>query len=304
MQAADLMLTTPRRALRHALAPLLVLALAACGGGGVTPDAPTGTSGGTGGGSGGGSGGSGGGGAGASASPYGLFASTYIAYAGAGSAPFLHSIQAGDIFTGFNGNYAYGQYSSAQATMNATGLYILQAQAKSTAPTTASDYAYVAVLAPGFSGGATPTFDISQSGTLLIQMGNTYVAANNSGDPGGNAKVFTVGLNDTINGATTNSCTYNQTLTVVGAGGTGTGGATSSLGVRTYAIPITAPYTGWTCSSGSMAALESSGITTVAVTIVGSANPSVAANEFDTIAIGTIGFSGTVTAADATALAQ
>jgi hypothetical protein len=174
--------------------------------------------------------------------------------------------------------------------MNSTGTYVVQWQAGATAPTTASDYAYVALLAPGTRAGATPTFDISQSDTLLIQMGNSYVAANNNGLPGGKATVFTVDLNNTQGStASTNDCSFDQTLSTLPA----------SVGVRTYAIPLS----GFTCSKGgTVAALQSAGITTVAITIVGNKNTNVAPSEYDTIAVGYVGFSG-VAPADVGALA-
>jgi hypothetical protein len=279
------------------LLALAALTLSACGGGGTTPytaPASGGSSGGgssgggsTGGGSSGG-GSSGGGGTTATASPYGLFASTYIGYTAQTNGAYLHSIQGGDVYTGSGGNIAYGNYSAGQPDMNRTGLYIVQTQASGTKPSTASDYYYVAVLAPGDA-----SFDISQSNALVIQMGNTITPSASAG----NATVFTVGINDG-KGSTpaANNCTFNQTLSSVGGNV-----ALSALGVRTYVIPLSS-FT--TCSAGSMAAMQTSGITTVGVTIVGSNNSAMVAGEYDTIAIGTIGFTTGVTAADTTALAQ
>jgi len=263
----------------------LVVGLVACSGGGVTPAASAG-GGNTGGGSGGGTTGgtTGGGGATATASPYILFASSYIGYSVATNGAYLHSAQGGDVYTGFGGNLTYGQYSSPQAAMNRTGLYTLQTQAAAAA-TTAADYTYVAVLAPGDA-----TVDISQAATLLIQMGNTVTQS----ATGGNANVFTVDIN---NGkgttAATGDCSYNQTLAAVGTNVTLT-----ALGARTYAIPLSS----FTCSTGTLATLQSAGITTVAVKIVGNNNPNIVNGEYDTIAVGAIGFTGTMSAGDITTI--
>ena len=249
--------------------------LAGCNGGGVTPDSSAGS----------GSGGStGGGGTTVTASPNILFSSGYISYSAQTNGAYLHSAQSGDVYTGFGGKLIYGQYSSSQGDMNRTGLYVLQAQA-SAAATSASDYAYVAMLAPGDG-----VVDISQAATLLIQMGNSITP----GTTGGNANVFTVDINNASGTtAATGDCSYDQTLTTVGNNVN-----LSALGARNYAIPVSSV----TCSVGSLATLQSSGITTVAVKIVGSKNPAIVQGEFDTLVVGNIGFTGSMKAADITTL--
>ena len=263
MFAAQCMARFPRQDISRVLIAAAIVGLAGCGGGQNYPNI----------------GGSGGGGAGVTASPYGLFASSYIVYATPpASGAFVHSVQSGDLFAGFGGNYIYGQYSAGQAAMNAAnGVYTIQAQATTTAPTGAGDVAYVAFLGPGNSAGASPTFDISQSATLLIQMGNTYNPAYNGGAPGGNATVFTIDLNNAKGTtAATNDCSINQTVV---------------SSVKTYAIPLDGAA-GWQCSKGgTMAALQAQGITTVAVKILGNNNPHAVASEFDIISVGYIGFS-------------
>ena len=72
----------------------------------------------------------------------------------------------------------------------------------------------------------------------------------------------------------------------------------TALGARTYAIPLSS----FTCTTGTLATLQSSGITTVAVKIVGSNNPSIVNGEYDTIALGMIGFTGSMTSANVTSL--
>ncbi len=88
----------------QATALALPLLLAACGGGASAPYAgpPISTPVVTGGGSGGSS--SGGGGATGAATPFDLFASTYIAYAAQTNGAYLHSVQKGDVYTQFGGN--------------------------------------------------------------------------------------------------------------------------------------------------------------------------------------------------------
>jgi hypothetical protein len=232
-----------------------VVALSACGGGGTTTPG-------------------GGGGAGVPASPYSLFASTYVAYAAQTNGAYLHSIQGGDVYTGFGGNLIFGEYSSPQDHMNRSGFYNLQSRATAVAPNTAADYSYIAFLAP-----LNGTFDISTATTLLIQMGNTLPNKSN---------VFTVDLNNAAGAtASTNDCAADVTLRSVGTG------------VGTYALPLSS----FTCSKGTLAALQSGGITTVAVKVVGDKNKLVAPGELNTIAVGMIGFTGgTVSAATQTAL--
>jgi hypothetical protein len=238
-----------------------IVGLSACGGGGTTTPG-------------------GGGGASVPASPYSLFGSTYVAYAAQTNGAFLHSIQGGDVYTGFGGNIGYGFYSSPQPDMNRTGFYNLQFVAAATAPTTAADFAFIALLAP-----ANGTFDISTSTTLLIQMGNTQP---------NNAKVFTVDLNNTKGTtAATNDCEVDVTLRSVG-----NNVGNSALGVSTYAVPLSS----FICSKGTLAALQAGGITTVAIKVVGDKNITVAPGEFNTLALGMVGFSSAVSAADQTAL--
>jgi len=96
--------------------------------------------------------GTGGGGATGAASPYVLFGSTYLAYAAQTNGAYLHTAQGGDVYTGQGGSWFFsssnGGYSSSQAAMNSTGLYIFQTKA-GVAPITLNDYMYVAVSAPG-----------------------------------------------------------------------------------------------------------------------------------------------------------
>jgi hypothetical protein len=285
---------------RSALAFAAILSaagvLAACNGGGVTPSASTSNSGGSGsGGSGSGGGGSGGGGTTASVSPYLLYASNYVVFPTGGTAAtnnsYLASIQGGNVYAGSSTNVAYGNYSSTQANLDQTQFYNIQWQWK-VAGGGAGDYAYVSIVAPG-SGPAytslTP-FDISQSSKLLIVLGNTYTQSDNpAGTVGGNASIFTVVLdNDTSlaqdGSGSTATCSFDQQLLSVGRNAAVN---PLPLGVSNYVIPL-ASFT--TCSKGSVATLQSTGITSVAVKITGDQNPNLVANEYDTIAVGYVGF--------------
>jgi hypothetical protein len=249
---------------RRALLPIVVgaaaMALAACSGGGVTD--------------------SGGGGPSVAATPYVLFASNYVAYdPGPVNDAFLHSVQDGDVYTGFCGKFDYGGYSSPQPDMDRTQLYLIQFQVKNSACQD-GDFVYLAIKAPGTNTlGPTITtpVDIGQSNTLLIQMGNTV--------SGSHANVFTVDLtnNNFAEGSgETAKCSIDQTLTAVGADT-----FESALGAINYAIKLN----DLTCSVGTLATLKSTGVTAVAIVVKGVNNPGVVANELNTIAVGYVGFS-------------
>lgn len=261
--------------------------LAACGGGGggstvSLANSPTG-----------GSNNLGGGGASVTQSPYLLFANDYIRYTTPVGGSYVHSIQGGNIYAQTSG-YTYGFYDSTQSDANRTGFYNYQFQTD--AAPAGTDYAQLVLLAPG--GGS---LDISQANTMLITLGNTQNPS--TATPSGHATVYTIVLTDG-NTATSDTCSYDQTLTYVGSGpglGPNNTGPSSALGVRNYAIPLSS----FTCSSGSLAGLQSHGLTTVVVVVKGSNNPNLLPNEFDTIAVGTIGFTNWAqSAADVTALSQ
>ena len=271
---------------------IALCSLAACGGGGGSTvslaNSPTG-----------GSNNLGGGGPSVTQSPYLLFANDYIRYTAPVGGSYVHSIQGGNIYAQTSG-YTYGFYDSSQSDANRTGFYNYQFETD--AAPAAGDYAQLVLLAPG--GGS---LDISQANTMLITLGNTQ--SPNPGNPAtatppsGHATDYTIVLTDG-NTATSDTCSYDQTLTYVGVGGPlGVGGVgpSSALGVRNYAIPLSS----FTCSSGSLSGLQSHGLTTVVVVVKGSNNPNLQPQEFDTIAVGTIGFaSWAQSAADVTALSQ
>jgi hypothetical protein len=220
-----------------------------------------------------------------------LYSSNYVVYGQQTNGAYLHSVQNGNVYTGFGGHYNYGCYSSPQTDLDASQFYNLQAQADgnggspcgvtgTVAPTTAADYYYVAIQAPGTSATVTSELtpiDISQSTALLIQMGNTKA--------GSHANVFTVVLNDDTttaqNSKTATACSYNVTLGTVGPSGN------SLFGLLNYNIPLSR-FT--TCTGGSIANIQSTGVTSVTIKVTGDQNPNVTIGEFDTIAVGYVGF--------------
>ncbi len=296
-----------------ALAASLVAAgiLSACGGGGVTPSASTSSSSSTS--SSGGSSSSsssGGGGTGVTPTAYTLYASNYVIYPTQTDGSYLHSIQGGNVYTGFGGNLNYGCYSSSQANITATQFYALQVQADSdggassngqtckvtgtTAPTAATDSAGIAIQSPGSAvavaaSNPLPTFDISQSTSMLIQMGNIYTKGDigGPGDIGGNATTYTITLGNDTSLAQTGVapaafCYASQLLGTVGRG------QAAPLGMLNYEIPLSS-FTN--CTNGAtIATLQATGITTVRVSFTGDANPNMVVGEYDVIAIGYIGF--------------
>jgi hypothetical protein len=283
---------------RGVLSPAVIgatMALAACGGGGVTqssePD-------------------DGGGGPSVNATPYVLFASGYERYATQTNGAYLHTVQGGDIYAVTVGNWGWGCYDSDQATINGTQLYTWQGQANAQAncaqppggtlpPVTAGDLFLLAIKSPGSPGGSAPVpLDISQSGSLLIQMGNSRAPSDGPFPAtGGHANKFTVRLTNDLSLAGDNSqatavCEYVQTLD-----GTGTGtsnyqpaGEFSAQGTRNYLIPLSSLTCAGDGLKGDVDTLKSTGVTSIAVLVIGDQNTDVLPGEFDSIVIGTIGF--------------
>jgi hypothetical protein len=274
-----------RRIFLPAVIGLAGMGLAACSGGGITPADD------------------GGGGPSVTATAYGLFASNYVTYNSQTNGAFLHSVQGGDLYAAFGGNINYGCFSFGQADMDNTQFYAIQAQANSNGgppdgsncqpnsnvpPNTAADYAQVSIKAPGTN---SPTatqvdpLDISQATTLLIQMGNIYTDGDVPGAVGGNAKIFTVQLNNDTSFAQNGSAQTALCTTEVTLAGIGRNGA-PPLGVRNYVLPFSA----FNCSVGSMETMKSTGVTSVTVRFSGDLNPNMQVNEFNVIAVGYIGF--------------
>jgi hypothetical protein len=136
-------------------------------------------------------------------SPYILYASNYAPFKAETNGSYLGSVQGGNVYAGeTQPDVAYGNYSSPGTTLAETQFYNIQFQWL-VGGGNVKDQAYVTVLVPG--SGTTFTsltpIDISQSGNLLIQMGNTYTQSDNpAGTVGGNATTFTVVLNNDTSG--------------------------------------------------------------------------------------------------------
>jgi hypothetical protein len=283
-----------RGALQLAVALTLAAALAGCSGGGVTPGPTTASSSSSSGSSGGSSSSSssGGGGTTMTTSPYILYASNYVVFPSETNGSYLGSIQGGNVYVGESSkNITYGNYSAGQPQIDATQFYNVQFKWL-TAGGTATDQAYVTVIVPGSGTSYTSLtpLDISQSGNLLIQMGNTYTQSDNpTGTVGGNATTFTVVLNNDTSAkqdgsGQTAQCLFYQPLVSVGRNGTGT---PTPLGIFNYEIPLKSFAD---CPVGNLTTLLSTGITSIAVRMDGDQNKNVVANELDTIAVGYIGF--------------
>lgn len=272
---------------RAATTGVLTVAVAACTGGGVTSSDPD----------------DGGGGEPGTATAYGLYASNYIAYDSQTNGAFLHSIQGGDVYADFGGNINYGCFAFGQAEMDSTQFYAIQAQANSNGgppngsncqpesnvlPNTAADYAQLSIKAPGTNSPTATTvapFDISQSSTMLIQMGNIYTAGDVPGAVGGNAKVFTVELNNDTSVAQDGSrrtaqCSTEVTLRTIGRS------ADAPLGVLNYVIP----FSDFSCTTGTMEIMTSTGVTSVTIRFSGDTNPNLLVNGLNVLAVGYIGF--------------
>jgi hypothetical protein len=226
-------------------------------------------------------------------SPYILYASNYVPFSAETNGSYLASVQAGNVYAGeTQPDVAYGNYSSPATTLAETQFYNIQYQWL-VAGGNAKDQAYVSVNVPG--SGTTYTalspIAIGQATSLLIQMGNTYTQSDNpAGTVGGNATTFTVVLNNDTSakqngsGQTAQCIAYQPLVSVGRNSATGT---PLPLGVYDYKIPLSAFSN---CPVGNLATLLSTGVTSIAVRIDGDQNRSLVANEFDTIAVGYIGF--------------
>ena len=286
-----------RAALQLAVALELLVALAGCSGGGVTPDPTTASSSSSsssgGSGSSSSSSSSGGGGTTMTTSPYILYASNYVVFPSETNGSYLGSIQGGNVYVGESSkNITYGGYSAGPTAIAATQFYNVQFKWLTTGGT-ATDQAYVTVIVPGSGTSYTSLtpLDISQSGNLLIQMGNTYTQSDNpTGTVGGNATTFTVVLNNDTSAKQDGSGQTAQCLAyqpLVSIGRNSLSGTPTPLGVYNYEIPLKSFSD---CPVGNLTTLLQTGITSIAVRMDGDQNKNVVSGELDTIAVGYIGF--------------
>lgn len=188
--------------------------LVACGGGGVTNTV-----------------------AASVASPYVLMASSYTPHASASGDLKWSTAEGGDVYMGSGGNFVYGNYGIFTQTdidyHQSVGI-----QFNHTAALGSNDYIYTKVQTP-----ENASLDVSQSGKLMIQMGNGVDSAVQTNTP----TVFTVEIDGGAYNSSTysyaNSCTTNVTLNTT---------ATAN-NLRVYTIPLTS----FGSCTGTLAALKS-----------------------------------------------
>lgn len=222
---------------------------------------------------------------------------------------FVHTTQGGDICAFASANYAFS-YDSSQTGTAYDDYYIYQASAGA-AYNKATDYFGYSVLAPYANANkAIVPVGIANSAAMLIRLGNqvTPTATN------GTANVFSVTVkNQAIDGSwpavNPAACSVDVVLLTPATGtangpgiasftgaylGQASGTYVAALGLLDYSIPLSA-FTCATNDSGTgaattIAALKATGVTQVAIAIVGSKNPKVVATSVDAISVGGISF--------------
>lgn len=226
----------------------IVGTLVACGGGGITSTV-----------------------ANTPVSPYILFGSSFLGKAGATGEPWMVSGEGGDVFTFANGGFArnYGLDTNAlRIERQAVGQQFAHA-----GPITNTGYFGYSFKAP-----ANGTVNASQSGTLVISMGNGAAATNANSH---NTFVIDIqgGTQDATTYAWTNQCSVDQVLD---------NSTNNAYGMKTYRIALSS----LTCSAGTLAALKAD-IKQVSVKVVGGKEPtkdaSISANS-TMMQVGYIGF--------------
>lgn len=207
----------------------IVGTLVACGGGGVTSSVASVTT----------------------PSPYILFATSFLGKAGAAADPWMVSGEGGDVYTFSGGGFSrnWGLDSDAlRIERQAVGQQFAHAAA-----ITSSGYFGYSFKAP-----ANGTVNASQSGTLVISMGNGAAATNANSH-----NVFAIdiqgGTQDSTTYAWTNQCSVDQVLDNT---------TNNTYGLKTYRIALSS----LTCSSGTLLALKSD-IKQVSVKVVGGKEP-------------------------------
>jgi hypothetical protein len=171
------------------------------------------------------------------ASPYVLMASSYTPHSASAGDLKWSTAQGGDVYMGSGGNFAYGGYG----TFNQTDIDYHQSvgiQFNHTAALGSTDYIYTKIQAP-----QNGSLDVSQSGNLMIQMGNGVDLSAQTNSP----TVFTVelkgGAYNSTNFTYANSCTANVTLNTT---------ATAN-NLRVYTVPLTS----FSSCTGTLTALKS-----------------------------------------------
>jgi len=222
---------------------------------------------------------------------------------------FVHTTQGGDICAFASANYTFS-YDSSQTGTAYGDYYIYQASAGAAFNKT-TDYFGISVLAPYANANKAITpVGIANSAAVLIRLGNQVTPTTTNGT----ANVFSVTLkNQAIDGTwpavNPAACTTDVVMLTPATGtangpgvasftgaylGQASGTYVAALGLLDYAIPLST-FTCTTNDSGTgaattIAALKATGVTQVAIAIVGSKNPKVVATSVDAISVGGISF--------------
>lgn len=184
-------------------------------------------------------------------SPYILFASSFLGKAGASSDPWMVSGEGGDVYTFSGGGFTrnWGLDSDAlRIERQAVGQ-----QFEHTSAITSSAYFGYSFKAP-----VNGTVNASESGTLVISMGNGAASNVNSHN------TFVIDIQGGTQAgapsyAWTNQCSVDKVLDATN----------NQYGLKTYRIPLSS----FTCSSGTLSALKGD-IKQVSVKVVGGKEPS------------------------------
>jgi len=226
----------------------IVGTLVACGGGGITSTV-----------------------ANTPVSPYILFGSSFLGKTGASGEPWMVSGEGGDIFTFAGGGFTRNWGLDSDALRNERQAVGQQFEHTS-AITDAAYFGY------SFKAPANGTVNASQSGMLVISMGNGAAANANSHN------TFVIDIQGGTQAgaptyAWTNQCSVDQVLD---------NSTNNSYGLKTYRIPLSS----LTCSAGTLAALKAD-IKQVSVKVVGGKEPTkdaTTANNSTLMQVSYIGF--------------
>ena len=202
------------------------------------------------------------------ASPYVLVASSYTPHASASGDLKWSTAQGGDVYMGSGGNFVYGDYG----IFNQTDIDYHQSvgiQFKHTAALASTDYIYTKIQTPQNAG-----LDVSQSGNLMIQMGNGVDLAVQTNSP----TVFTLeiagGAYNSTSYTYANSCTVNVPLNTT---------ATAN-NLRVYTVALSS----FGSCTGTLAALKSD-LKAVVVKVLG-ANDTRATSTTNNFVLPKVGF--------------
>ena len=226
----------------------IVGTLVACGGGGITSTV-----------------------ANTPVSPYILFGSSFLGKTGASGEPWMVSGEGGDIFTFAGGGFTRNWGLDSDALRNERQAVGQQFE-HTCAITDAAYFGY------SFKAPANGTVNASQSGMLVISMGNGAAANANSHN------TFVIDIQGGTQAgaptyAWTNQCSVDQVLD---------NSTNNSYGLKTYRIPLSS----LTCSAGTLAALKAD-IKQVSVKVVGGKEPTkdaTTANNSTLMQVSYIGF--------------